>query len=190
MIHRGDTEGTEKKPIKSLFWVIVSLAILVIPGFGQQAGNCTAKDSSTRPDCPGAVAFFEKLQTAVKANKRAEVAAMIRYPIKIFVHGKPMELPNQETLLSHYDLAFNSSMLCAIGKASATQVWGNYQGFTFDSGEVWWDGIIPPGESPDISANDYWKKYPFKIITLNNEGALMNGCPDNWPEETKTPKQP
>jgi hypothetical protein len=46
------------------------------------------------------------------------------------------------------------------------------------------------GESPDVSAKNYWTKYSFKIIALNNEGALMNGCPNNWPEETKTLKQP
>ncbi len=176
------------KLIKSLLQMGLGLILAATSMFGQNVGNCTAKDSSTRPDCPGAIAFFQKLQAALKADQRPEVAAMIQYPVTIFVHGKQLELPNQEAFLSHYDLAFNSSMLCAIGKATASQVWGNYIGFTFDSGELWWEGIIPPGETSDTSAKDYWTKYPFKIIAFNNEGGTMNGCPSKPADAT--PAQP
>jgi len=48
------------------------LALAVSSMFGQNVGNCTAKDSSTRPDCPGAIAFFEKLQVSVKADKHTD----------------------------------------------------------------------------------------------------------------------
>jgi hypothetical protein len=37
------------------------------------------------------------------------------------------------------------------------------------SGAVWFDGITPPNEHPDINAPDYWTKYPFKIKTINND---------------------
>jgi len=68
--------------------------------------------------------------------------------------------------------------------------WGSYIGFTFDSGELWWEGIIPAGETPDTSAKDYWTKYPFKIIAFNNERGSMNGCSSKQPDKTKTSTQP
>ncbi|MGB8887341.1 MAG: hypothetical protein WCC87_11500 [Candidatus Korobacteraceae bacterium] len=176
------------KPIKYLLWVFLSLTFVAIPALGQRSGNCVEQDGSTRPDCVRAIAFFEKLQAAVQADKRNEIAAMIQYPTTILVHDKPLKLTNEKQFLANYDLAFNSAILCAIGKARGRDIWGNWQGFTFDGGEIWWDGIIPPASSPDTSDKDYWTKYPFKIITINNEAVLMEGCPHNWPQETKTHK--
>ena len=81
-------EHEEMKLIRPLLQMGLGLILAATSMFGQNVGNCTAKDSSTRPDCPGAIAFFQKLQAAVKAGQRPEVAAMIQYPVTIFVHGK------------------------------------------------------------------------------------------------------
>ena len=52
--------------------------------------------------------------------------------------------------------------------ATEEDVWGKYSGFTINHGAIWFDGIIPHGEHPDPSAPDYWTKYPFKVIAINN----------------------
>jgi len=37
-----------------------------------------------------------------------------------------------------------------------------------DGGPVWFDGIIPQGQHPDVEAPEFWTRYPFKIKTINN----------------------
>ena len=80
-----------------------------------------------------------------------------------------MHIRDRTQLLSHFDEIFDSAVRCVILNASEKAVWGNWRGFSVDGGAIWFDGIIPPGEKPDTQAPGYWKKYPMKIITVNND---------------------
>jgi uncharacterized protein YecT (DUF1311 family) len=139
-------------------------------------GNCTKRDSSTRPDCPGALVFFQKLQAALKADDRETVANLVNYPLRTIQKGKPAKVNNRQAFLANFDGVFDESIRCAVLSANANEVWGNYSGFTVGNGAVWFDGIIPKGEVPDTKAPDYWTKYPFKVVTLNN-GNNGTPCP-------------
>jgi len=134
-----------------------------------QAGNCTQIDGSSRPDCPGALAFFHNFQSAFREGDRQKVAALVDYPVKVSIHHKPVLIRNQAQLLAHFDQIFDEGVRCTILNSDEKNVWGNWQGFTMDGGSVWFDGIIPRGEKPDSKAPDYWTKYPFKIKAINND---------------------
>jgi hypothetical protein len=152
---------------------IFLLASLVACSAGSavaQAGNCTQTDSSTRPDCPGALAFFHSLQSALQRKDRQAVASLVTYPVLTSLHHKRVRITKRTQLLAHFDEIFDKSVRCAILNATEKDVWGNWQGFTVDGGAVWFDGIIPQGDHPDVNATDFWTKYPFKIKTINNDG--------------------
>jgi hypothetical protein len=133
-----------------------------------QPGNCTQIDKSNRPDCPSAIAFFDRLQIALKNDDRRELASIVNYPLLTTLNHKKTHIRSREELLSHFDELFDAGVRCAILNSKRKEVWGNWRGFMIGRGAVWFDGIIPPGESPDIQSPDYWKKYPFRIITINN----------------------
>jgi hypothetical protein len=151
---------------------VVLLALLAASVAGSavaQSGNCTQIDSSTRPDCPGALAFFRSLQSALQKNDRRTVASLVTYPVLTSLHHKRVRISNRTQLLAHFNDVFDDGVRCAILKATEKDVWGNWQGFTVGSGAVWFDSVIPPSEHPDTKAPDYWTKYPFKIKTINND---------------------
>ena len=97
------------------------------------------------------------------------MASLVAYPVQTSIHHKRIQIRNRTQLLAHFDEVFDEGVRCVILNGSEKDVWGNSRGFTVDGGAVWFDGIIPPGESPDTKAPDYWTKYPFKIIAVNND---------------------
>jgi hypothetical protein len=129
-------------------------------------GNCTHPDPATRPECPGAIAFLAKFQDALKRRDREAAASLVRYPLLVTAGGK-MHIRSRSQLLANYQRVFTAPVRAAILKANADDVWGNANGFMVGGGVIWFDAIIPRNEQPDVSAPDYWKKYPFKIITVN-----------------------
>ena len=100
---------------------------------------------------------------------------MVHYPLRATLKGHNAHILNRNELLSHFDELFDDSVRSAVLKATDEDVWGNWQGFMIGRGTIWFDAIVPPGEKPDPKAADYWAKYPFKIITINNgDGTRHN----------------
>jgi len=150
--------------------VFLVLTIASIAGAAvAQEGNCTQIDDSSRPDCPSAIAFFHRFQSALQSKDHQTIAAMVNYPVLTSINHKRVRIRNQQQLLAHFDDIFDAGVRCSILNATEKDVWGNWQGFTVGAGAVWFDGIIPQGERPDTKAPDYWTKYPFKIQTINND---------------------
>lgn len=155
---------------------ITLLAIFLSPSSAfPRDGNCTQKDNSSRPDCPRAIAFFGRVQSALKRDDRRSLASMVNYPLRANLKGHRVYILNRDELLSHFDELFDDGVRSAVLKATREDVWGNWQGFMIGHGAIWFDAIIPHGEEPDPKAADYWAKYLFKIITINNgDGARQD----------------
>jgi uncharacterized protein YecT (DUF1311 family) len=155
-------------------WRIEKFQSLYPPGPMPEDGNCTKRDDSTRPDCASAIAFFNKLQTALKAGDKTAVASYVEYPLLAMRNKENEYIQSPTELIKNFDQIFDPGVRCAVLSASARQVWGNSHGFSIGHGEIWFDGIVPPNETPNPSAPDYWTKYPIKLITVNNG---PNGIP-------------
>ncbi len=155
--------------------ICIAIAIACLAGLSlaQETGNCTTREPATRPDCPGAIAFFQKLKAAVSAGDKTTVASMVSYPIRIAHNGKRFEIRTRQQFLQRYSQLFNAAVVCAIESAKPSDVWGNYQGFMIGNGAIWWDAVVPISEKnpqPDSG------KYPFKIIAINGENVTKPGC--------------
>jgi hypothetical protein len=156
--------------------LFVATVLLAVPcNVLSEEGNCTQRDNSSRPDCPGAIAFLGKLQTTFRSNDRKTVASLVRYPLLTTLPSKKVHIANQAQLLTHYDEIFDAGVRCAVLNATQKEVWGNWQGFMIGNGTIWFDGVIPRSEKADTDAPDYWTKHPFKIVTVNN-GSATTPC--------------
>jgi hypothetical protein len=163
--------------------ILCLLALLVaLPSLAQRSaaqpaaeantdGNCTIKDASTRPECPQAIAFFDRLQKAVASGHRQQVAAMMHYPLRVRLNGKSAFLRAPRQLLANYDQVFDKGVQCTLAAATDRSVWGNANGFTFSSGALWWDAILPSAGTPSAGETNA----PMKVITVNNR-APYPGC--------------
>lgn len=153
--------------------IVLVIACTAAASAAHDTGNCTVHDASTRPDCAGAVGFFQKIQAAVKAGDKKQLASMVRYPLRANLQGKRLQIRSRSQFLKDYSQLFSPGVVCVIEAAKDSDVWGNYQGFMIGNGAIWWDQIIPSSEkNPNLESSNY----PFKIITLNNEGATVPGC--------------
>lgn len=157
--------------------VLTCLMVCALWAHADQPGNCTAKKGSTRPDCPQAIAFFEKLQAAVKQDARDQVTSMVSFPMRTALAGKRVVIHSQQQFLANYDRIFTAAVRCALLHAEKSSVWGRDQGFTFADGTIWWDAIIAAGDKTSADAPGYASKFPMKIITVNNQGVSAPGCP-------------
>lgn len=124
-------------------------------------GNCTHKDVSTRPDCPAALAFLAQLQSALRSNNHAAVAALVRYPLLTPRNGRVYRIRSRDQLLANFDRVFRPDVRQTILNASPDDVWGNGQGFMISQGAIWFDGIPPNGK--------------YKLITVNS--AALSAAP-------------
>ena len=135
-----------------------------------QAGNCTQKDASTRPECPSAIAFFEKLQEALKSDDHQAVASLVRYPLLTNHRGAHVSIKSRAELLRGFSQIFDPGLTCDILHTNSTEVWGNSHGFSIAGGEIWFDAVAPAQEKASSSAPD--SEYPMKIISINHGQAL------------------
>jgi hypothetical protein len=151
----------------------IAIACLAGSSLAQETGNCTTREPATRPDCPGAIAFFQKLQAAVSAGDKTTLASMVSYPMRTAQNGKRVEIRTRQQFLQKYPRLFNPAVVCAIKSAKDSDVWGNYRGFMVGSGVIWWDAVIPASvKNPQSDPG----RYPFKIIAINSQNVMASGC--------------
>lgn len=141
---------------------VLMSGMLSLPALAQ-SGNCVQKDNSSRPDCDRAIAFFHRVQTALRNNNRRQIAAMVNYPLQTTLGRERTRIRSRDELLAHFDQIFNPEVRCAVLATTDKDVWGNDQGFMVGNGAIWFDAILPNTPSPNPNA-----KYPFKIKTVNH----------------------
>src|SRR6202041_582230 len=93
------SEVAGRKLIKVKAWrtVLIEILPLVVSltAVGQ-SGNCARKDGSTRPDCPGAIAFFDRVHTALEKDDRQALASLIHYPLRTSIDHKQTMVRNRQ----------------------------------------------------------------------------------------------
>jgi hypothetical protein len=144
-----------------------------------QSGAVLAQEKTqcTLPDCDQAKAFFQKLQQAVDADKKQEVARMVRCPLHSYRNGKETVYTTKSRLLAGYGAVFTPGVRCAIKTATLEDVWGNWRGFTISAGAIWWDRIIP-NSAANLQPSDL-SKYPFGVFGVNHGPETDKQCPAN-----------
>ncbi len=99
-----------------------------------------------------AARFLASLQDAVRADDRAKLASMFRYPARVWDGRRTIVVHSRDELLARAASVFDAGLRRSILAARPDDLWANWQGVMFDSGRVWF-GAAGNG--------------PLRIITIN-----------------------
>ncbi len=106
------------------------------------------------------------LQQAVQKHDAATVAALVSYPIDINPHTKKtLHIRTPETFIAQYDSIVTPHLADVIAKQKYSDLFVNYQGAMFGSGELWIAGIC---HDKTCSQTD------IKIRTIQNTDGTSN----------------
>ncbi|MBI2233408.1 MAG: hypothetical protein HYU57_00015 [Micavibrio aeruginosavorus] len=89
--------------------------------------------------------FLSTLQTAVAADDRNAVAALVRYPLVTYNNGvETARYADAAALIAAYDTLFTPAVKDAIAKATPETLFTNIDGVMIGNGEVWIDNSSLP----------------------------------------------
>nr|WKF55942.1 hypothetical protein HUO10_000386 [Paraburkholderia busanensis] len=102
--------------------------------------------------------FFQQLQQAVAHADKPAVAGMVKYPIKVTLHGKKVTLRTPRDFIAHYDEIFTPALVDVVAKQTYATLFTRDQGVMIGGGEIWFSGICHDKACKDVAV---------KIITFN-----------------------
>src|SRR5581483_8883775 len=95
----GNAVKTTSK-IGTIVLAMTLFAIFLSPASAfPQDGNCTKKDDSSRPDCPSAIAFFNRVQNALRRDDRMALSSMLSYPLRTTLKGRKVYIRDRDQFL-------------------------------------------------------------------------------------------
>jgi hypothetical protein len=142
---------------------LFALPLASVPALAQ-ADTAPCKSSTVDQvlppkDAAAARAFLAQLQTALAANDKASIAAMVSFPMTQIHNGKPVRIANVGTLLKDFDRIFTPNVRAAVAHQTPRCLFGNDLGVVVNNGEVWFTQHSTGGD--------------FKIITVNADAGLQ-----------------
>jgi hypothetical protein len=102
-------------------------------------------------------AFFGELRTAVLADDRERLAALVQYPISVRLSGKEVTLATPREFTERYREIITNDVKGAVKQQSADKLQKNWQGVMIGKGEIWF-GRIKPAGAP---------QFVHKVIAVN-----------------------
>jgi hypothetical protein len=97
------------------------------------------------------------LQAAVAAGDGAAVARLAHYPFGVSIGGKDVVLRNEKEFVSRYPEFMTPDIRDAIVGTKYADLFVNYKGVMFGSGQAWINGICK---------DDACKDFDVKLVTL------------------------
>lgn len=152
----------------SLVWLALFAACLFSAPITRAAENSPAEPAcggNSTVDTQGAQFaeqsrdFLARLQMAVMANDKTEIAGMISYPLLVIHDGTRTRIGGRAAFLGAFNEIFDAPIRSAILDQSAACLFGNDRGAMVGSGEVWFSGAGRGG---------------MKIITINPSASTLN----------------
>ena len=104
-------------------------------------------------------AVIQQLQAAVAAGDAAKVAPLVQYPISVDIGGKKTSLKNEQEFVARYPEFMTDDIRKAIVDTKYSDLFVNYKGVMFGSGQAWINGICK---------DDACKAFDVKVVTLQH----------------------
>ena len=136
--------------------LIVLTSVLVSTAFAQNAPadpkNVDQSIDTLLGDHTKVRQLVTDLQQAVAKHDATAVAALVHYPIKVKLHGKPTYVNNAKAFVKNYDRIITPDIAAVIQTQKYEDLFVNYQGAMFGEGEVWITGFCIDNacKPPDI----------------------------------------
>ena len=107
--------------------------------------------------------FLADLKQAVQKHNANAVASLVSYPMTVNPHtGSAKRIRTQKAFVTGYDSIITPHITDVIEKQEYQDLFVNYRGAMFGSGEVWVGGICKDRTC---------KQSDIRIITIQNTGA-------------------
>ena len=125
------------------------------------AGDQAVNDSidSNLGDHTRYQAVIQQLQGAVAAGDATKVAPLVSYPIEVEIGGKKIMLKNEQEFVARYPEFMTDDIRKAIVETKYSDLFVNYKGVMFGSGQAWINGICK---------DDACKAFDVKLVTLQH----------------------
>jgi len=107
-------------------------------GYAPSAPDWVLKDGAY-------AAFLTKLQTAVRADDRAAVVALVAFPLRVNSGGRSRLYRHAAAIRRDYDAIFTPRVRTAILGQRFDRLFGRDQGVMIGDGEVWFDHVSASG---------------------------------------------
>lgn len=100
-----------------------------------------------------------EFQSAVAAGDASRVAALVNYPLGVDIGGKNTVLKNEKEFVARYAEFMTPDISKAIVETKYSDLFVNYKGVMFGSGQAWINGICK---------DDKCKAFDVKVVTLQH----------------------
>lgn len=104
-------------------------------------------------------AVIRDLQAAVAADDAAKVASLVQYPISVDIGGKKITLKTEQDFVARYQELMTPDIRKAIVDTKYSDLFVNYKGVMFGSGQAWINGICK---------DEQCKAFDVKLVTLQH----------------------
>lgn len=104
--------------------------------------------------------FFNSFKVAVAKDDKRKVAAMVSYPIKVYLpSNRTLKIANSARFIKFYDQIFDEKFKKLIAGTELKDLWAKSSGVATPRGEIWINGVIKNPKFED--------EYEIKITALN-----------------------
>jgi hypothetical protein len=106
--------------------------------------------------------FFDTLKQAFANDNKAKIAALISYPLRVYIDGQLQTIPAMDDFILHYPKIITDDVKGAVLNQQFTELFVNWQGVRIGRGELWFGGVVKEGAEAG-------KAYRLEIIAINNQ---------------------
>jgi hypothetical protein len=120
------------------------VAVLMLSAGGAVAGSeadVNARIDQVLGDHAIYETAIEAFQQAVRDGRKADVAAFIRYPIRVEIDGRKRTIRSSRAFVRDYDEIMTPDIVAAVKSQKYADLFVNDRGIMFGDGEVWVNGI-------------------------------------------------
>ena len=135
----GERVMSEARRVMALSAVLVCLA--GGPVWAATAAEVNARIESVLGHAKLYETSFKAFQHAVATGSREDVAAFIRYPIKVTIDGQSTVIRSPDAFVKQYDRIMTPDIVNAVKNQAYGDLFVNDQGVMFGDGQVWMDAI-------------------------------------------------
>jgi hypothetical protein len=120
---------------------VVLACLAAGPAWAATAAEVNARIESVLGHAQLYETSIRAFQHAVATDSREDVAAFIRYPIKVTIDGQTKVIRSPDAFVAQYDRIMTPEIVNAIRSQAYGDLFVNDQGVMFGDGQVWMDAI-------------------------------------------------
>ena len=142
--------------------IMVLVVVATLPSAAANVGDVNAQIDKVLGNHARYETTINAFQQAVAAGSKEDVAAFVRYPIRVSIDGKAATISSSGAFISNYDAIMTPNIVGAIKAQKYEDLLVNSQGVMFGNGQAWLVGICLDRKC---------RQSVVKVITLQDASA-------------------